>query len=146
MYRCAGCHQPIGSSGAFSYVPGDNSHPYHPECYRELHNPRCYVCQQLIPQQADGTIQWKENPFWRLPHCPAHLHDGTMQCCGCNKLQKQQEEWVKLQDGRPLCLECLDSIVVDTKDCQPLYDEVRWGTCQIPNHHWELERSLRSRG
>lgn len=29
-----------------------------------------------------------------------------------------------LQDGRQLCLECLDTLVVDTKDAQPLYDEV----------------------
>jgi hypothetical protein len=29
-----------------------------------------------------------------------------------------------LQDGRHLCLECLDTLVVDTKDAQPLYDEV----------------------
>lgn len=34
------------------------------------------------------------------------------------------EEWVTLQDGRQLCLECLDTLVVDTKDAQPLYEEV----------------------
>ena len=33
-------------------------------------------------------------------------------------------EWVSLSDGRVLCLECVSSIVVDTKDAQPLYDEV----------------------
>ena len=33
---------------------------------------------------------------------------------------------MSLQDGRQLCLECLDTVVVDTKDAQPLYDEVRW--------------------
>lgn len=29
-----------------------------------------------------------------------------------------------LDDGRKVCLECLDTIVVDTKDCQPLYREI----------------------
>lgn len=29
-----------------------------------------------------------------------------------------------LDDGRKVCLNCLDSIVVDTKDCQPLYREI----------------------
>jgi hypothetical protein len=29
-----------------------------------------------------------------------------------------------LEDGRKVCLECMDSIVVDTKDCQPLYREI----------------------
>jgi hypothetical protein len=32
-----------------------------------------------------------------------------------------------VQDGRHLCLECLDTLVVDTKDAQPLYDEVSSG-------------------
>lgn len=55
--------------------------------------------------------------------------DGTPQCCSCNKLKPVGEEWVGLQDGRLLCLDCLDTLVVDTKDAQPLYDEVRydWG-------------------
>lgn len=29
-----------------------------------------------------------------------------------------------LQDGRHSCLTCVDSIVVDTADCQPLYQDV----------------------
>lgn len=33
-------------------------------------------------------------------------------------------EWARLSDGRQLCLQCLDSIVVDTRDAQPLFDEV----------------------
>jgi len=31
---------------------------------------------------------------------------------------------VALQDGRHSCLTCVDSIVVDTADCQPLYQDV----------------------
>jgi hypothetical protein len=34
------------------------------------------------------------------------------------------EEYVGLQDGRFSCLTCVDSIVVDTADCQPLYEDV----------------------
>lgn len=30
-----------------------------------------------------------------------------------------------LDDGRKLCLECLDSAVMDTKECQPLYLEIQ---------------------
>jgi hypothetical protein len=37
-----------------------------------------------------------------------------------------------LQDGRHLCLECLDTLVVDTKDAQPLYDEVSRAAVQRP--------------
>lgn len=59
--------------------------------------------------------------------------DGTPQCCSCNKLQPVSEEWVSLQDGRQLCLECLDTMVVDTKDAAPLYDEVCKGLA-VPSH------------
>lgn len=30
-----------------------------------------------------------------------------------------------LDDGRKLCLECLDSAVMDTHECQPLYLEIQ---------------------
>lgn len=30
-----------------------------------------------------------------------------------------------LDDGRKLCLECLDSAIVDTNECQPLYLEIQ---------------------
>lgn len=68
--------------------------------------------------------EWREHPFWRLRQCPSHYADGTVSCCSCGRLQPQSEEWVGLQDGRHLCLACLDTLVIDTKDAQPLYDEV----------------------
>lgn len=30
-----------------------------------------------------------------------------------------------LNDGRKLCLECLDSVIMDTHECQPLYLELQ---------------------
>lgn len=32
---------------------------------------------------------------------------------------------MSLGDGRSLCLECLDSAIMDTGDCQPLYHAIR---------------------
>lgn len=32
--------------------------------------------------------------------------------------------WITLEDGRDLCTHCQDTIVVDTNDCQPLYDDI----------------------
>lgn len=29
-----------------------------------------------------------------------------------------------MKDGREICTSCQESIVVDTKDCQPLYDDI----------------------
>ena len=36
------------------------------------------------------------------------------------------------QDGRDICLQCLNSMVTDTQDCQPLYNQV----CAAPAHVW----------
>ena len=33
-------------------------------------------------------------------------------------------QYPALDDGRKLCLECLETAVVDTKECQPLYREI----------------------
>jgi hypothetical protein len=33
-------------------------------------------------------------------------------------------QYATLEDGRKLCLECLETAVVDTKECQPLYRDI----------------------
>ena len=40
-------------------------------------------------------------------------------------MQPRDTRYLSLDDGRKLCLECLDSAVVDTLECQPLYFEIR---------------------
>lgn len=39
--------------------------------------------------------------------------------------QPRDTQYVALNDGRKLCLECLDSAVLDTTECQPLYLEIQ---------------------
>lgn len=39
--------------------------------------------------------------------------------------QPRESRYVLLDDGRKLCLECLDSAVMDTSECQPLYLEIQ---------------------
>ena len=34
-------------------------------------------------------------------------------------------QYISLDDGCKLCLECLDSSIMDTWECQPLYHEIR---------------------
>lgn len=34
-------------------------------------------------------------------------------------------KYISLEDGRSLCLECLDSAIMDTGDCQSLYHSIR---------------------
>ena len=40
-------------------------------------------------------------------------------------LKSRRTNYMSLGDGRSLCLECLDSAVMDTGDCQPLYHSIR---------------------
>jgi len=40
-------------------------------------------------------------------------------------MQPRDTGYISLNDGRKLCLECLDSAVMDTKECQPLYLDIQ---------------------
>ena len=66
----------------------------------------CMICRQVGPR-----------PAARGQHGTAAL---------------QGEQWVQEQDGRDICLQCLNSMVTDTQDCQPLYNQV----CAAPAHAW----------
>jgi hypothetical protein len=37
----------------------------------------------------------------------------------------RNSKYLLLDDGRKLCLECLDSAVLDTHECQPLYLDIQ---------------------
>ncbi|KXZ56176.1 hypothetical protein GPECTOR_1g151 [Gonium pectorale] len=125
-FRCAFCSEPISTGrGSFSYNmhPGD-PRPYHADCYRHAHHPVCEVCGVYIAPGPDGRIAYRENGFWRQRYCTSHGEEQLTRCCACSRLQKQGEEWAPLPDGRPLCLQCLSGTVLDTREAQPLYDEV----------------------
>lgn len=40
-------------------------------------------------------------------------------------MQPRDTRYVALNDGRKLCLECLDSAIMDTNECQPLYLDIQ---------------------
>lgn len=40
-------------------------------------------------------------------------------------LQSVNLRYISLGDGRSLCLECMESAIMDTGDCQPLYHSIR---------------------
>lgn len=42
-----------------------------------------------------------------------------------NPLQPRDTQYAALDDGRKLCLECLDSAIMDTNECQPLYLDIQ---------------------
>uniref|UniRef100_A0ACD6A190 Uncharacterized protein n=1 Tax=Avena sativa TaxID=4498 RepID=A0ACD6A190_AVESA len=94
-------------------------------CYKERFHPKCDVCKQFIPTNMNGIIEYRAHPFWLQKYCPSHEVDGTPRCCSCERMEPRESRYVLLDDGRKLCLECLDSAVMDTNECQPLYLEIQ---------------------
>ncbi|KAL9260072.1 DA1-like protein [Drosera capensis] len=120
-FRCHACNLPI-SGYEFSVSGG---YPYHRSCHKEHYHPKCGVCSQFIPTNPAGLIEYRAHPFWDQKYCPQHEHDGTPRCCSCERMEPRGMGYVSLDDGRKLCLECLDSAVMDTNECQPLYQDIQ---------------------
>lgn len=120
-FRCHACNEPI-SDYEFSM---SRNRPYHKSCYKEQHHPRCDVCKNFIPTNPAGLIEYRAHPFWMQKYCPSHEYDMTPRCCSCERMEPRDTKYLVLDDGRKLCLECLDSSVMDTNECQPLYIEIR---------------------
>ncbi|XP_048130694.1 protein DA1 isoform X3 [Rhodamnia argentea] len=116
-FRCHACTLPI-SEYEFSL---SGNYPYHKSCYKEHYHPKCDVCSHFIPTNLAGLIEYRAHPFWSQKYCPSHEHDGTPRCCSCERMEPRETRYVSLKDGRKLCLECFDSAVMDTNECQPLY-------------------------
>lgn len=120
-FRCHTCNQPI-SDYEFSM---SGNRPYHKSCYKEQNHPKCDVCSNFIPTNSIGLIEYRAHPFWMQKYCPSHEHDGTPRCCSCERMEARDMKFLLLEDGRKLCLECLDSSIMDTNECQPLYLEIQ---------------------
>lgn len=149
IYRvCAGCNKQIGHGRFLSCMGGvwhpecfcchacglpiddyefslSENRPFHKSCYKEHHHPKCDVCKNFIPTNAGGLIEYRAHPFWLQKYCPAHERDGTPRCCSCERMEPRDTRYLLLDDGRKLCLECLDSAIMDTHECQPLYLEIQ---------------------
>lgn len=121
-FLCSGCQKPLPQGTSFAL--GSDGGLYHYPCHRQKLHPRCTCCGDFLPQDADGTIRFKHQPFWRMQYCAHHESDGTPRCHACSRLQPQDGSgWVGI-DGRHSCLDCLTTMVHDTSAAQPLYDDV----------------------
>ncbi|KAK9083027.1 hypothetical protein Scep_029498 [Stephania cephalantha] len=120
-FCCYHCSQPI-TEHEFSL---SGNRPYHKSCFKELHHPRCEVCHQFIPTNGAGLIEYRYHPFWGQKYYPSHEFDNTARCCSCEQLESWNSSYISLGDGRSLCLECMESAVMDTGDCQSLYHAIR---------------------
>ncbi|KAF3325325.1 Protein DA1-related 2 [Carex littledalei] len=120
-FRCSSCGHAIHET-QFTLLGTD---PYHKLCYKELHHPKCNVCHQFIPTNRTGLLEYRAHPFWGQKYCPSHEHDNTPRCCSCERMESRSIKYIALGDGRSLCQECLDSAIMYTGDCQPLYHSIR---------------------
>lgn len=120
-FCCHACNLPISD---YEFSMSDNR-PFHKSCYKDLHHPKCDVCKNFIPTNGAGLIEYRAHPFWHQKYCPSHEHDGTPRCCSCERMEPVDARYLVLDDGRKLCLECLDSSIMDTHECQPLYLEIQ---------------------
>nr|GME10185.1 protein DA1 isoform X1 [Ipomoea batatas] len=120
-FRCHACNQPI-SDYEFSM---SGNYPYHRTCYKVHYHPQCDVCKHFIPTNATGLIEYRAHPFWSQKYCPFHEHDGTSRCCSCERMEPRDTKFFALDDGRKLCMECLDSAIMDSNECQPLYLDIQ---------------------
>ncbi|XP_061341405.1 protein DA1 [Gastrolobium bilobum] len=120
-FRCRACNLPISD---YEFSTSGN-YPYHKSCYKESYHPKCDVCKHFIPTNPAGLIEYRAHPFWIQKYCPAHEHDSTPRCCSCERMEPRESGYIALKDGRKLCLECLDSAIMDTNECQPLYADIQ---------------------
>ncbi|XP_029120706.1 LIM domain-containing protein HDR3 isoform X2 [Elaeis guineensis] len=120
-YRvCGGCNREIGYGHYLSCMGTF----WHPQCFC------CHACGQPIsepeiPTNRAGLIEYRAHPFWGQKYCPSHECDKTPRCCSCERMESRGMKYISLGDGRSLCLECLDSAIMDTGDCQSLYHSIR---------------------
>ncbi|XP_039000021.1 protein DA1-related 1-like isoform X1 [Hibiscus syriacus] len=120
-FRCHACNQPIND---YEFSVSGNR-PFHKTCYKEQQHPKCDVCRKFIPTNTAGLIEYRAHPYWMQKYCPSHERDGTPRCCSCERMETADTKYLSLDDGRKLCLECLDSAIMDTHECQPLYLEIQ---------------------
>uniref|UniRef100_A0A0E0RJJ4 LIM zinc-binding domain-containing protein n=2 Tax=Oryza rufipogon TaxID=4529 RepID=A0A0E0RJJ4_ORYRU len=120
-FRCFACNKPISE---YEFAMHEDQ-PYHKSCYKDFFHPKCDVCKNFIPTNRNGLIEYRAHPFWMQKYCPSHEDDGTPRCCSCERMEPMDIKYITLDDGRKLCLECLNSSIMDTPECQQLYMDIQ---------------------
>ncbi|KAL9284775.1 Protein DA1-related 6 [Arabidopsis thaliana] len=113
-FCCRACHKPIAIHDIENHVSNSRG-KFHKSCYERY----CYVCKEKKMKT------YNNHPFWEERYCPVHEADGTPKCCSCERLEPRESNYVMLADGRWLCLECMNSAVMDSDECQPLHFDMR---------------------
>ncbi|POM74101.1 LIM domain containing hypothetical protein [Phytophthora palmivora] len=120
-FRCAACN---GKFTTHKFQVKDGEY-YHHDCYKQLYHPRCDVCEDFIPYQP-GTqkISYKVMPFGEQKYCAEH--ENRDRCCSCQRVEPTipGRELHSLSDGRKICHECCNYLVLDSNEAQGVVKEV----------------------
>ncbi|KAK6131169.1 hypothetical protein DH2020_035089 [Rehmannia glutinosa] len=149
-FRCHGCSQPI-SDYEFSM---SGSYPYHKACYKESYHPKCDICNHFVDKLQSIAIgltrslkgsRGADDKKMVMVVVSEVLKErsvrNTVQVTSMMELldavvvsewsldllllQSLDARFAALNDGRKLCLECLDSAIMDTDECQPLFLDIQ---------------------
>ncbi|KAF9622398.1 hypothetical protein IFM89_031201 [Coptis chinensis] len=134
-FCCHACNLPI-SDTEFSM---SGNYPYHKSCYKEHYHPKCDVCRNFeslmflrgarcIPLWLDRSVLALLNTRHILSGArsiaPPMNMIGLLGVVAVNGWN-QETQYISLDDGQRLCLKCLDSSIMDTNECQPLYLDIQ---------------------
>jgi len=137
-FRCMGCHEKININESFACAEGENGvkYPMHRQCYAELYGLVCTVCRQTMQADSSGRVSYKKHPFFDTEYmCSKHSEESTRRCTGCFRFEPNDLPFANLNDnGRCVCDACLRSVVVDSEDAKPLWDNV----IRFLEHHLKL--------
>eukprot|EP00854_Cymbomonas_tetramitiformis_P008469 gene8469-10063_t len=73
----------------------------------------------------DGNLRWREHPYWKDKYCETHDLSVIGKCCSCTRFESKASPLLNLGDGRKICVLCCGKDnLIDTQDCQKLYDDI----------------------
>ena len=122
---------PPNSAGLIEY----RAHPFWLQKYCPSHErdgtPRCCSCQRLEVSYIRSQIFFIIFCYQQADTDVSHLSllslflSFSFPYETFRSFQSVDTKYLLLDDGRKLCLECLDSAIMDTHECQPLYVEIQ---------------------
>ncbi|KAL0038165.1 hypothetical protein WJX79_005755 [Trebouxia sp. C0005] len=100
-FLCTDCHLPIGDGKYQTH--GHDKQPYHQTCHRKNFDPRCDVCSELVPQLADGHLEYCVSSFWKQNTSEAQpLYDNVLGFFAKMGLALRERPPMMLVDGDTL--------------------------------------------
>lgn len=119
---------PTNSAGLIEY----RAHPFWGQKYCPTHEmdstPRCCSCERV---EVSNIIISKHKQILYIFFCSFFVCIARMSYSiltvklACSIYQSKDAQYISLGDGRKLCLECLNTSIMDTGECQPVYHEIR---------------------